>query len=114
MTCIRVYADCDRLQRAGFEWVDRENSWGKEQYKGINSRWRLQGDGQLFEVQFHTEASLEAKEITRPAYEKLRIGIPATSAQRGLEDFQKRIYGRSPATGRRRLKAGRTRPSPGA
>jgi hypothetical protein len=71
--------------------VDRENSWTKEQYKGVNSRWRVPGNGQLFEVQFHTPASLEAKEITHPAYEKLRIGVPTPAEQRELEDFQKRV-----------------------
>jgi hypothetical protein len=86
-----VHADCARLEHAGFERVDRENSWTKEQYKGINSRWRVPENGQLFEVQFHTAASLEAKEITHPAYEKLRIGVPTPAEQRELEDFQKRI-----------------------
>jgi hypothetical protein len=91
-----VYADCDRLQRAGFEFIDRENSWAKEQYKGINSRWRVPEGGQIFEVQFHTEASLEAKEITHPAYEKLRIGVPTKAEQRELEDSQKRITAQVP------------------
>jgi hypothetical protein len=86
-----VHADCTRLEHAGFERVERENSWTKEQYKGINSRWRVPENGQLFEVQFHTAASLEAKEITHPAYEKLRIGVPTPAEQRELEDFQKRI-----------------------
>jgi hypothetical protein len=86
-----VNADCTRLEHAGFEGVDRENSWTKEQYKGVNSRWRVPENGQLFEVQFHTPASLEAKEITHPAYEKLRIGVPTPAEQRALEDFQKRI-----------------------
>jgi hypothetical protein len=91
-----VRADCERLKSAGFEWVDRENSWAQEQYKGINSRWRAPQHGQLFEVQFHTEASLEAKEITHPAYEKLRVGVPTTAEQRDLEDYQKQITARVP------------------
>lgn len=60
-----VHADCRRLSDAGFEFVDRENSWTNEQYKGINSRWRVPDDGQLFEVQFHTQASLDAKKSRR-------------------------------------------------
>lgn len=86
-----VYADCQRLSEAGFEFVDRENSWTNEQYKGINSRWRVPDDGQLFEVQFHTQASLDAKEDTHWAYEKLRVGVPTAAEQRELEEFQKRI-----------------------
>jgi hypothetical protein len=91
-----VRADCERLKGEGFEWVDRENSWTKEQYKGINSRWRAPEQGQLFEVQFHTTASLEAKEITHPAYEKLRVGVPTPAEQRDLEDYQKRITAQVP------------------
>ena len=86
-----VHTDCERLKSEGFEWVDRENSWSQEQYKGINSRWRVPQDGQLFEIQFHTTASLEAKETTHPAYEKLRVGVPTPAEQRDLEDFQKQI-----------------------
>jgi hypothetical protein len=57
--------------------VDRRNSWANEEYKGINSRWRVPNTGQLFEVQFHTQVSFEAKEETHWAYEKLRD--PATT-----------------------------------
>jgi hypothetical protein len=36
-----VYADCERLESAGFGSFDRRNSWDEEEYKGINSRWRI-------------------------------------------------------------------------
>jgi hypothetical protein len=91
-----VDADCERLRDAGYRLVDRENSWTAEQYKGINSRWREPESGQLFEVQFHTQASLDAKEETHWAYEKLRIGVPTPAEQRDLEGFQKRITARIP------------------
>ena len=91
-----VDADCERLQDAGYQLVDRENSWTAEQYKGINSRWREPESGQLFEVQFHTQASLDAKEETHWAYEKLRIGVPTPAEQRDLEDFQKQTTARIP------------------
>ena len=71
-----VFADCDRLANQGFELIEQRNSWNKEQYKGINSRWRVLASGQLFELQFHTQASLDAKEETHWAYEKLRVGVP--------------------------------------
>ena len=41
-----VYADIDRLKTTGFELVEVRNSWESDQYKGINSRWRLPEDGQ--------------------------------------------------------------------
>lgn len=91
-----VQADCNRLAADGFELVERRNSWDKEQYKGINSRWRVLGDGQLFEVQFHTQASLDAKEETHWAYEKLRVGVPTQAEQRELDEFQTRITARVP------------------
>ena len=67
-----VYADCERLETTGFERVDRKNSWDGLEYKGINGRWRVPDTGQLFEVQFHTQSSLDAKEETHGAYERLR------------------------------------------
>ena len=91
-----VYADCARLADNGFELVERRNSWDKEQYKGINSRWQVSANGQLFELQFHTQASLNAKEETHWAYEKLRVGVPTPTEQRELEDYQERITARVP------------------
>jgi hypothetical protein len=84
-----VYADCQRLDQWGFERVDRINSWPAEEYKGINSRWRVPGSGQLFEVQFHTQASLDAKEETHWAYELLRT-LPEDDAEVGeLRAYQR-------------------------
>jgi hypothetical protein len=91
-----VYADCDRVADQGFELVERRNSWDKEQYKGINSRWRVPENGQLFELQFHTQASFDAKEETHWAYEKLRVGTPTPTEQRELEDYQTQITARVP------------------
>lgn len=91
-----VHSDCRRLAGDGFELVERRNSWDKEQYKGINSWWRVPASGQVFELQFHTQASLDAKEETHWAYEKLRVGTPTAAEQRELEDYQKHITGRVP------------------
>jgi hypothetical protein len=91
-----VSMDCDRLTDQGFELVERRNSWDKEQYKGINSWWRVPTMGQRFELQFHTQSSLDAKEETHWAYEKLRVGVPTAAKQRELEDYQKRITARVP------------------
>jgi hypothetical protein len=67
-----VRKDVERLQAAGFAQVERRNTWSSEQYKGINTRWREPDSGVIFEVQFHTQASLEAKELTHEAYERIR------------------------------------------
>ncbi len=67
-----VNTDVERLKLTGFELVELRNSWGSETYKGINSRWRVPDGGQLFEVQFHTAISFEAKQLTHQAYERIR------------------------------------------
>jgi hypothetical protein len=86
-----VRTDVDRLKTEGFELVKLKNLWTKEQYKGINSQWRMPETGVRFEVQFHTLTSLDAKELTHKAYERLRN--PATSAveEVRLEDYQRRV-----------------------
>lgn len=83
-----VQADVDRLKAAGFEPVELKNSWSEEEYKGINSRWRVPENGQLFEVQFHSRISFEAKQLTHPAYERLRNPSTARGEQDVLADFQ--------------------------
>lgn len=91
-----VRADCDRLERADFEPVERRNSWGNDEYKGINSRWRVPGTSQLFEVQFHTQASFEAKQETHWAYEKLRDPATAKAEQEALSAYQREVTARIP------------------
>jgi hypothetical protein len=91
-----VSTDCERIAAEGFQLIERPNSWKKEQYKGINSRWRSSDTGQLFEVQFHTQASLDAKEETHWAYERLRVGVPTAAAQKELEEYQKQVTARIP------------------
>ncbi|HLH82435.1 MAG TPA: hypothetical protein VKV38_04170 [Trebonia sp.] len=86
-----VYADIGRLQTAGFELIELRNSWSGEEYKGINSRWRVPENGQLFEVQFHTKISFEAKQLTHPAYERLRNPATTNAERDELEDFQRRV-----------------------
>ncbi|MCO6008189.1 hypothetical protein NE236_24730 [Actinoallomurus purpureus] len=63
-----VYDAESRLRRRGYELRQRKPSWGGSQYKGVNSRWQDPGSGQLFEVQFHTLESWEAKQKTHHAY----------------------------------------------
>ena len=86
-----VYADVDRLKTAGFELVEVRNSWRSEEYKGINSRWQVPENRQLFEVQFHTEISFDAKQLTHPAYERLRDPTTAKTERDGLQGFQRRV-----------------------
>jgi len=91
-----VYADCRRLESTGFERVERRNSWAHEEYKGINSRWRDPESGQLFEVQFHTQASFEAKQETHWAYEKLRDPATSKAEQEAMSAYQRKVCVRIP------------------
>jgi hypothetical protein len=86
-----VRADSDRLESSGFTPVDRQNSWKDDQYKGINSRWREPESEMLFEVQFHTQQSLEAKELTHAAYERIRNPQTPPDEVRGLRQYQRHV-----------------------
>jgi hypothetical protein len=95
-----VRKDVDRLEAQGFTQVEQRNTWTSDQYKGINSRWREPASGVVFEVQFHTRASLEAKELTHEAYERMR-GItgqtPETDREiEELRDFQRHVNAKIP------------------
>ena len=68
-----------------------KNLWADDQYKGINSQWRRPETGLRFEMQFHTPESLEAKELTHKAYERLRGAQASPAERRELEDFQRRV-----------------------
>lgn len=89
-------ADCERLKATGFELVELRNTWEREEYKGINTWWREPMSGLLFEVQFHTQASYEAKQLTHAAYERIRgPGTPDDEVER-LRAFQREVFGKVP------------------
>ena len=83
-----VLADTDRMLAHGFERVDRRNTWANDLYRGINSRWREPDTGLVFEVQFHTETSYEAKQLSHAAYERLRDPNTTRAEKRDLEALQ--------------------------
>jgi hypothetical protein len=88
-----VRSDVERLKAEGFELIKLKNLWTDDQYKGINSQWRRPETGLRFEMQFHTPESLEAKELTHRAYERLRRpDAETTETERDeLEDYQRRV-----------------------
>src|SRR6202042_3805236 len=75
-----VLSDVERLKSEGFQLINLNMLWEKEEYKGINRQWRRPETGLRFEMQFHTAESLEAKELTHSAYERIRN--PASPAER--------------------------------
>jgi hypothetical protein len=86
-----VLTDVQRLKEIGLEEVKLKNLWSDEQYKGINSQWRRPETGLRIEVQFHTPASLEAKELTHKAYERIRSTDTSPTERHELEAFQRRV-----------------------
>jgi hypothetical protein len=87
---VGVRDDVERLANWGFAKVELRNTWDDDQYKGINTRWREPESAVLFEVQFHTQASLEAKELTHKAYECIR-STPRDDERAELKEFQRRV-----------------------
>jgi hypothetical protein len=85
-----VCADVELLKAEGFELLKLKNLWSDEQYKGINSQWRRPETGLRFEVQFHTRESLEAKELTHEAYERIRSDTSPTERE-DLRQFQRTV-----------------------
>jgi hypothetical protein len=82
-----------KAQEQGYELEVRRNSWAKAEYKGVNSRWRDPPTGQLFEIQFHTEASWEAKQQTHSAYQRIEDPRTPPSEVQRLREYQKKISG---------------------
>jgi hypothetical protein len=91
-----VRADVERLKDEGFELAEFRNAWADPEYKGINSRWRIPDNGQLFEVQFHTESSFEAKQETHTAYERLRTLPPDHEDVHELRAYQREVCAKIP------------------
>jgi hypothetical protein len=86
-----VLADVEHLKEIGLEKLKLKNLWSDEQYKGINSQWRRRETGLRIEVQFHTPASLEAKELTHKAYERIRNPDTSPAERDELEAFRRRV-----------------------
>jgi len=86
-----VWVDIERLKSEGFKLKVLKNFWSAEQYKGINSQWIEPDTGHRFEVQFHTRISFEAKQLTHPAYERLRTKKGDALEELVLEAFQRKV-----------------------
>jgi len=86
-----VWADVERLKSQGFELHKLKNAWSKEEYQGINSQWIEPDSGQLFEVQFHTHISYEAKQLTHDAYKLLRTYQVDEFEKMILKAFQRKV-----------------------
>src|SRR6266498_1860797 len=91
LDCYRMA--CRQLQDHGYRWVFSRNSWENLDYKGVNTRWRALA-GQIFEVQFHTVESFEAKKFTHDAYKRLRDTSTDRREMGELQHFQREVSAR--------------------
>jgi hypothetical protein len=79
------------LRSNGYDPRMRKPSWREGDYRGVNTRWCDTGNGVLFEVQFHTPESWEAKQNTHDIYEKLCDTRSTTPAEREQLEEQQRL-----------------------
>jgi hypothetical protein len=80
-----------RIADEGHNFVGRKPNWSGEEYKGINSQWRDASSNQLFEVQFHTPESWDAKQQTHDAYEKIECPTTAQEERARLRAYQREV-----------------------
>jgi hypothetical protein len=86
-----VQSDVTWMKDHGFNLVRLKNFWEDREYKGINSQWRDRETSQIFEMQFHTSASFEAKQITHKAYERLNSVDIADEESSALDSYQREV-----------------------
>jgi hypothetical protein len=86
-----VRLSAEHLERAGYLHHRTEPRWDDAFYRGTNSRWQDPVSSQMFEVQFHTPASLEAKERTHETYELLSNPRISPEETARLAAFQREV-----------------------
>ena len=84
------------LSADGYQEIAFKPSWPGDEYRGINSQWRDRASGLLFEVQFHTQESWEAKQKTHDAYEKIESPETSPADRVKLREYQRRISSQVP------------------
>lgn len=86
-----VRTACAAITQQKCELDRLANRWAGEDYKGINTRWCHTQSGQLFEVQFHTQQSWEAKQATHDTYEKIEDPATGVGEVEQLREYQNGI-----------------------
>ncbi|SEL92369.1 hypothetical protein [Nonomuraea pusilla] len=86
------------MRAAGFDQEQFRNFWTYDDnpYQGINTRWRDPASNVLFEVQFHTRESLEAKTLEHDVYEILKTAVLSEEERNALEQYRQQLYSRIP------------------
>jgi hypothetical protein len=92
-----VHAHIERLWGEGHTELTVRNCWACDTWKGISSSWQDRKTGQLFEVQFHTPESLAARDLTYPAYRRLRDAATSDAERGEIMAYLRRVYAGAPA-----------------
>jgi hypothetical protein len=85
----------EALQQAGYAVADASPGWKRFGYKGRNVKF-VTPNGQQFEVQVHTQASLDAAEECHPLYEEWRLTSTSPERKAELTALQERIFAAVP------------------
>lgn len=84
------------LSKEDYQLLEFRPRWTGEEYKGTNSQWRDPTSSQLFEIQFHTGDSWEAKQKTHDAYERIASPETAPAERSRLRDYQRKVSAQVP------------------
>jgi ppGpp synthetase/RelA/SpoT-type nucleotidyltranferase len=84
------------LERAGYKQVWKSRGWRRFGYKGRNDTF-ISPDGLRFEVQIHTQASLDAAERAHVLYEEQRRPTTPEHVKAQLDEEQNGIFASVPA-----------------
>ncbi len=84
------------LVERGYGVARVNNTWGGDGYKGINTNLTTPG-GYLFEIQFHTQDSFDAKEVkTHALYEIVRSEDSTEAEKQEAAEKQRQIFAAVP------------------
>lgn len=85
----------DEMKAKGYKVVKEKDTWKFPGYKGINIKME-NSNGDKFELQFHTEDSLKAKEEAHKLYEKQRLPETSEEEKEKLSREMDRIFNKVP------------------
>lgn len=83
------------LEKKSFKIYQEKNTWLRNGYKGINVKL-ISPNNIKFELQFHTEQSLEAKEKVHKYYEEQRLPSTPEERKRELAIIMNQIFNEIP------------------
>lgn len=81
----------EAVQNAGYTIADASPGWKRFGYKGRNDKF-VTVNGEHFEVQIHTQASLDAAEKCHPLYEEWRLTSTSPERKAQLTALQDEIF----------------------